>query len=118
MRRARKKNRLAPFTAGITGGYVTALAAAAVGAVLILLTDSQSLAGAAAMAALAAGSFASGRISGAMRRHSGLATGAICGVLYLLPLILLSLVFGVMRGALLFVKLAVCTAFGAAGGVA
>lgn len=118
MRRAKKSNRTTPFAAGVTGGYAVTLLTAVIGALIVLATDSaETLSGVMSIAALAAGSFCGGRISGALRRKNGLKTGALCGLLYMIPLALLSLVFGVMTGALLAVKLAVCTAFGAAGGV-
>lgn len=118
MRRAKRERRLAPFWAGMAGGYIAALVVAVIGAAIVLSTDSaESLSGAMSIAALAAGSFFSGRISGGMRRRDGLKTGALCAVMYLLPLVILSLLFGVMSGALLPVKCLLCVAFGAAGGV-
>lgn len=118
MRRAKRESRLAPFTAGVTCGYIATLAAAVLGALLVLLTDSaESFSGVVAMVALAVGSFASGRLAGSMRRRGGLFTGAVSGLLYVIPFVLLSVVFGVMQGVLLFVKLILCVVFGAAGGV-
>lgn len=118
MRRAKKERRFVPFTAGIASGYLISLLFAAAGAVLILLTDSaESFSGVMAMITLAAGSFISGRTAGSLRRRSGLKTGALCGIMYLLPLVLLSLIFGTMTGALLLIKIVLCFAFGAAGGV-
>ncbi len=117
MRRAKKRNRLTPFWAGLAGGYIAALAVAAVGALILLLSGSAALTGLFSIAAVAAGAFAAGRISGGMRRRRGLATGALSGVMFLAVPVLLSLVFGVMRGPLLAVKLALCVAFGSAGGV-
>ena len=118
MRRAKRERRYTAFTAGVAGGYIAALAVAAIGAVIVLITDSaEDMSGAMSIAALAAGSFISGRISGAIRRRDGLKTGAICAVMYLIPLVILSLIFGVMSGALLPVKCVLCIAFGAAGGV-
>ena len=84
----------------------------------MLVTDSaEAFSGAMSMITLAAGSFVSGRTAGMLRRRSGLKTGAVCGSLYLLPLVLLSLIFGTMAGLLLVIKLVLCLSFGAAGGV-
>ena len=44
-------------------------------------------------------------------------TGAVCGVLYCVPLILAALIFGTVQGILLPVKAALCIGFAAAGGV-
>lgn len=70
-----------------------------------------------AVPATAMGSFLCGRTAGKMRRRGGLKTGAVCGIMYCVPLILLALIFGTVQGALLPVKLALCIGFGAAGGV-
>lgn len=70
-----------------------------------------------AVPAAAMGSFLCGRTAGKMRHRGGLKTGAVCGIMYCVPLILLALIFGTVQGALLPVKLALCIGFGAAGGV-
>ena len=54
---------------------------------------------------------------GKQRRRGGLKTGAVCGVLYCVPLILAALIFGTVQGILLPVKAALCIGFAAAGGV-
>ena len=118
MRKAKKQRRTTPFITGITAGYAVTLLTAVAGAFIVLMTDNaETLSGVMAMISLAAGGFSAGRISGALRRRDGLKTGAACALLYILPLLLLSVIFGVMTGALLFIKLLVCVAFGAAGGV-
>lgn len=118
MRRAKKQHRTTPFLTGVIGGYCVSLLIAIVGALIVLLTDNaETLSGTMAMISLAAGSFAAGRISGALRRKNGLKTGALCALLYISPLLLLSVIFGVLTGTLLLVKLPLCIAFGATGGV-
>jgi len=118
LRRAKREHKLTPYTAGMIAGYVASLLTAIAGALLVLATDSaETLSGVMAMLALTVGSFVAGRAGGALQRRNGLKTGALCGILYLLPLLLLSMIFGVATGALLLVKLLVCVAFGAAGGV-
>ena len=74
-------------------------------------------AAAAAVPAAALGSFLCGRTAGKQRRRGGLKTGAVCGVLYCVPLILAALIFGTVQGILLPVKAALCIGFAAAGGV-
>ena len=69
------------------------------------------------LAAAAAGSFFCGRAAGRTRRKDGLKTGAICGVMYVVPLILIGLITGMAQGVLLLVKLMLCLGFAAAGGV-
>jgi len=66
--------------------------------------------------AAALGSFLCGRTAGKQRRRGGLKTGAVCGVLYCVPLILAALIFGTVQGILLPVKAALCIGFAAAGG--
>ena len=117
MRRKRKNRHLAPFAAGLTAGYASALAVCAAAAAVINLADADFASGAAAILALAAGSFVCGRTAGAMRGFSGLKTGIICGIIFLIPPAVLSAVFGRMGGVMLAVKAAVCICFGAAGGV-
>lgn len=117
--RKKKKSRAAPFTAGMICGGAAALVTAAIGALLLsLLGASAGAAGAAAIAASAIGSFVCGRTAGIMRRRDGLKTGALCGALFFIPLLLLSLVFGTAGSFMLPVKALVCLAFAAAGGVA
>ena len=119
MRKRRRNSRFAPFGAGLLAGYLLTAGIAAVGALIMWLAGADSeISWLAAVPAAAMGSFLCGRTAGKMRRRGGLKTGAVCGVLYCLPLILLSLIFGGVQGVLLPVKLALCVGFGAAGGVA
>ena len=118
MRRRKNDSRLRPYIAGIIAGYAAALVFAAIGALLVMsIGNAEQMSGVMAIISFAAGSFVCGRISGKIKRKDGLKTGAICGLLYILPLVLLSIIFSVMSGALLYIKLVLCVAFGAAGGV-
>ena len=118
MRRKKREPRFAPFAAGTIAGAAVMLVVSALAALaLSMLGASEGAAGAAALLAIAAGSFVSGRTAGIMRRRGGLKTGALCGALLLAPLFVLSLCFGLSGWVMLIVKAALCVAFGAAGGV-
>ena len=65
----------------------------------------------------AVGSFVCGRTAGKIRRHDGLRTGAICGVMYIAPLILLGIILGRTDGTLILIKLLLCLGFAAGGAV-
>ncbi len=118
MRKAKREHRLRPFAAGLAASYITTLICAAVGAAFVLLTDSvTSLAGILSVAAMAISCFVGGHTAGRLRRHGGLAAGTLCGLLYMILPLLISLVTLNVRGMLLITKLLLCTAFGAAGGV-
>ena len=103
MRRKKNRSRLLPFGAGLAAGYLLTIGVAAAGALVMWLTGADS-----SMAWLTAGK---------QRRRGGLKTGAVCGVLYCVPLILAALIFGTVQGILLPVKAALCIGFAAAGGV-
>ena len=118
MRKRRRNSRLAPFGAGLLAGYILTAGIAAAGALIMWIAGADSgLSWLAAVPAAAMGSFLCGRTAGKMRRRGGLKTGAACGLLYSIPLVLLSIFFGELHGVLLPVKLALCIGFGAAGGV-
>lgn len=108
-----------PFWAGLVGGYLLTLAIAAAGALIMWICGADGgIAWLAALPALACGSFFCGRTAGRIRRRGGLKTGAVCGVMYCIPLIALGLIFGMTGWVLLPVKLILCVGFAAAGGVA
>lgn len=118
MRKRRSNSRLLPFGAGLAAGYMLTAGTAAAGALIMwILGADGGLSWIVAVPAVAMGSFLCGRTAGKMRRRGGLKTGAVCGIMYCVPLILLALIFGTVQGALLPVKLALCIGFGAAGGV-
>lgn len=118
MRKAKKDHRALPFTAGLAAGYGLTLAVSAAGALILSLTDSSDMSWLAALLAMTAGSFTCGRTAGKMRGRGGLKTGALCGVIYFVPLMLLSFIFGTAGGILLPVKAALCVISSATGGVA
>lgn len=118
MRKAKRDNRAKPFIIGLIFGYAVTAVICALAAAMLSLTDSAAAAaGAAAVVALSAGSFVCGRIAGILRRRNGLKTGALCGVLFVLPAAVLSLIFSGFGGGLLL-KIGLCIAFGTVGGVA
>ncbi len=118
MRKAKREHRLRPFTTGVLFGYAATFILSAVGAIFLLLTDSaEALSGAVSIVAMALSCFVAGHTAGRLRRHRGLSAGALCGLLYMILPLLLSLVTLNVGGAMLIVKLLLCVAFGAAGGV-
>ena len=118
MRKKKRRSPLAPFAAGVAAGYGAALIFAALAAGALTITDTATTAsGAAAVVALAAGSFVCGRVAGKLRRKGGLKTGALCGILFIVPTIVISLIFGLAGGVLLIVKTVLCVIFGMVGGV-
>ncbi len=119
MRRKKRNSPFLPFAAGLAVGYVVMLLVSAGAALLLSFFDGAAkTAGAAAVLALAIGSYFCGRTAGMMRRRGGLKTGLICGLLFLVLPILLSLIFREFEGVMLPVKLILCVAFGVVGGVA
>ena len=119
MRKRRRNSRLAPFGAGLAAGYLLTAGIAAAGAIIMWIAGADGgLSWLAAVPAAALGRLLCGRTAGKMRRRGGLKTGAVCGVMYFLPLLLLSLTLGQIQGVLLTMKLVLCIAFGTAGGVA
>ncbi len=118
MRKKKRRSPLAPFAAGIAAGYGAALILAALAAGALTITDTAATAsGAAAVVAIAAGSFVCGRVAGKLRRKGGLKTGALSGIMFIVPLVVISLVFGLAGGVLLIVKAVLCVIFGMVGGV-
>ncbi len=118
MRKARRERPFLPFTAGVAYGYITTLIIAAAGALFLLLTDTaESLAGAVSVVAFAVGGFSAGHAAGKLRRQGGMAAGAVCGLLYMLLPLVISLVTLNVGGILLVVKLLLAVTFGAVGGV-
>ena len=113
MRRKKNRSRLLPFGAGLAAGYLLTIGVAAAGALVMWLTGADSsMAWLTAVPAAALGSFLCGRTAGKQRRRGGLKTGAVCGVLYCVPLILAALIFGTVQGILLPVKAALCAGAG------
>lgn len=112
------KNFAVPYAAGLIGGYALMLIISAIAALALSFTDAASTAAPViALVATAAGAFLCGRIAGRQRRRKGLKTGMICGAAFILPLIVLSFVFGRAEGILLAAKSALALGFAMAGGV-
>ncbi|MDE7397927.1 MAG: TIGR04086 family membrane protein [Oscillospiraceae bacterium] len=118
MRKAKRDNRAKPFIIGLIFGYAVTGVICVLSAAVLSLTDSASTAaGAAAAIALSVGSFICGKTAGILRRRNGMKTGAVCGVLFVLPVTVLSLIFSGFGGGLIL-KIGLCAAFGTVGGVA
>lgn len=119
MRRKKNNSAFLPFAAGMAVGYgVMLLVSGAAALILSFFDGAAKTAGAAAVLALAIGSYFCGRTAGIMRRRGGLKTGLLCGLLFSILPIVLSLIFGEFAGVMLPVKLILCAAFGTVGGVA
>lgn len=118
MRKAKRDSRAKPFIIGLIFGYAVTGVICVLAAAVLSLTDSASTAaGAAAAIALSVGSFICGKTAGILRRRNGMKTGALCGVLFVLPVTVLSLIFSGFGGGLIL-KIGLCAAFGTVGGVA
>ncbi len=118
MRKQRNDWAAYPYVAGILSGYAATLAVSAIGALLLSFTDGASEnAWIAALIAVCVGSFFCGRSAGLIKKRGGLKTGALCGIIYLLPLILLSLIFKRTGGVMLIVKILICLVISSAGAV-
>ena len=117
MRKKKKNSKFMPFGAGLLVGYAVLAVISGITAVVVLITDMSALAGISAVFAISAGSFSSGRTVGKMLRKNGLKTGALSGALYIVPLIVLSIIFGKAGTFMMFVKIFLSVIFGAAGGV-
>ncbi len=118
MRRAKREHRVLPYAAGVITGYIVTLILSAAAAFILFMTDSaEAFSGAVAVTASALSCFFAGRRAGRLKRHDGLKTGFLCGIIYVLPLILAAIIWGTFSGALFWLKLILCAVFGAAGGV-
>lgn len=120
MRKKKRDPKLLPYAVGIAAGYIAALLVCIPAALVLSFTDvAAKTAGAAAVLAMSIGSFVCGRTAGIIKRRNGLKTGALCGVIFVLPLLILSAIFGGSSlSAMFFVKFMLCVAFAAVGGVA
>lgn len=119
MRKRKKEQRFLPYAAGLIVGYTGALAVSLLAAGVLSFTDAAAkTAGGAAVLALIIGSFLCGRTAGVIKRRDGLKTGALCGLIFVLPLLLISAIFYNSWSAMFIIKLLLCTAFAAVGGVA
>lgn len=117
MRKKKRSSPLMPYGAGLIIGYAVLAGISGITALIVLITDMSAAAGISAVFAIAAGSFVSGRIVGKSRRREGIKTGALCGTAFIIPLLILSIIFGKAGTFMMFVKIALSVIFGAAGGV-
>ena len=108
-----------PYLLGMAVGYGTALLISIAAAVILSFSDTAAKsAGAASVIALSVGSFMCGRTAGIIRHREGMRTGALCGLIFSVIPMTLSLIFGYFGSVMLFVKPLLCVFFGTAGGVA
>lgn len=118
MRKRKPESKLKPYLLGIAFGYaamlITVLPAALI---LSLMKTAAKGAGAAAVIALMAGGFICGKTGGLVRQRDGLKTGFLCGLMFAVPLVALSVIFGGGFSGSVFLKLALCTSFATVGGV-
>lgn len=117
MRKKKKSSRLMPYGAGLCLGYAALAVISGIAAVIVLITDVSAAAGISAIAAIAAGSFISGRVVGKTNRKNGMKSGAVCGAAFIVPILLLSVIFGKAGTFMLFVKIVLSIVFGSAGGI-
>lgn len=118
MRKRKRNSRLLPYAVGLIIGYAAMLPVIIPAAALLSLTDAAAqTAGAAAVLAMSIGSFLCGRTAGIIKHRDGLKTGALCGIVFVVPLLILSAVFGSGWSVMFLVKLLLSITFAAAGGV-
>lgn len=119
MRKRKRDSELLPYAAGLVLGYAAMLLVSAAAALILSVTGAAaSAAGAAAVLALSIGSFVCGRTAGIMRRRNGLKTGALCGLIFSVLPVILSIIFRLFGTPMLIIKPILCIAFGTVGGVA
>ncbi len=118
MRKKKRMPKSLPVAAGLIAGWAAALLICVLGGLALSFSDMAQIGSViAAMLAYAIGSFVAGRVAGGMRGRGGLKTGALCGILFFLPPLLLSLIFGMAGTFLLPIKALLCLCFSTAGGV-
>lgn len=119
MRRSKRGERFKPYLLGILFGYAAMILTIVPAALILsLMKAAAGAAGAAAVISIVTGGFVCGKTAGLIRQRDGLKTGTLCGLAFSLPLIVLTLIFAEKSGGTLILKLALCTAFAAVGGVA
>ena len=118
MRKRKRNSKLLPYAAGLIVGYIAMLPVSVIAALLSITDAASKTAGAAAVLAMAIGCFLGGRTAGIIKHRDGLKTGALFGVMFVLPLLILSAIFTRSWSGMFFVKLILCVAFAAVGGVA
>lgn len=119
MRKKRRSDKFKAFAIGLAVGYAAMLVVSVAEALVLSFFDGAAkTAGAAAVLSLSVGSYFCGRTTGKIRRRNGLKTGFLCGLLFSVLPIVLSIIFAEFEGAMLPVKLIMCALFGTIGGVA
>ena len=119
MRRHKRNNAFLPYAIGLGVGYAAAVLICVAAALILLFSDAAAkAAGAASVVALSVGSFLCGRTAGRIKHRDGMQTGALSGLMFSVPPVLLSIIFVSFGTAMLFVKVLLCVFFGTAGGVA
>ncbi len=119
MRRSKRGERFKPYLLGMLLGYAAMILTIVPAALILsLMKAAAGAAGAAAVISMVTGGFVCGKTAGLIRQRDGLKTGTLCGLAFSLPLILFTLIFAEKSGGTLILKLALCTAFAAVGGVA
>lgn len=118
MRRTKRGERFKPYFMGILFGYAAmVLTIIPAALILSLMKAASGAAGAAAVISIVIGGFVCGKTAGLIRQRDGLKTGTLCGLAFSVPLIVLTVIFADKAGGTLVLKLALCTAFAAVGGV-
>lgn len=85
--------------------------------ILSLMKSASKAAGAAAVIALTIGGFVCGKTAGFIRQKDGLKTGFLCGLMFSVPMIILTVIFPSGSAGTLMLKIALCASFAAVGGV-
>lgn len=118
MRKGKRNDRLKPYLIGLLFGYIaTVLTILPAALILSLMKSASRAAGAAAVVALMIGAFVCGKIAGTVRHKDGLKTGFLCGLVFSVPIIIISVIFSSGTVGTLFLKIALCSSFAAVGGV-
>lgn len=104
---------------GTLFGYIAMLLTILPAALILsLMKTASKAASAAAVISLIIGAFICGKTAGFVSRKNGLKTGFVCGLVFSVPIIILTLIFSSKEGGSLALKIALCAAFAAVGGVA
>lgn len=118
MRKRKQNEKLKPYLLGLLFGYSAMLLTILPASLVLSLMKSASAgAGAAAVVALTIGGFVCGKTAGLVRRKDGLRTGLLCGLMFAVPMVLIALITSTKTNGFLFLKIALCMAFAAVGGV-
>lgn len=118
MRKLKRNDKLKPYLLGTLFGYIAMILTILPAAVILSMMRSASKgAGAAAVVSLMVGGFVCGKTTGLVRRRDGLKTGLLCGLLFAVPIMILTLIFSTKSGGSLLLKIALCVAFATVGGV-